>query len=201
MKERRVDACQELLKRFEAEGDGFLGRTVREMKSGSTTASRKAGKSERGMAPYLLTKTEKKFRTQPSAGKVMLTFFWDKRGVILEQCMPRWNPVTSTTYTDLLKNHLRPAIKSKRRGRLSTGVLLQRDKARSHTAPFNCCNNPRLSFECLPHPPYSPDLDASDFHVFGPLKEAMECRSFRSDEVVQQTVQERLHSQPKEFFF
>jgi len=28
LKERRVDACQELLKRFEAEGDGFLGRTV-----------------------------------------------------------------------------------------------------------------------------------------------------------------------------
>jgi hypothetical protein len=28
LKERRVDACQELLKRFEAEGDGFIGRTV-----------------------------------------------------------------------------------------------------------------------------------------------------------------------------
>jgi hypothetical protein len=25
LKERRVDACQELLKRFETEGDGFLG--------------------------------------------------------------------------------------------------------------------------------------------------------------------------------
>jgi len=28
LKERRVDACQELLKRFEAEGDGFLGKIV-----------------------------------------------------------------------------------------------------------------------------------------------------------------------------
>ena len=28
LKERRVDACQELLKRFEAEADGFLGRIV-----------------------------------------------------------------------------------------------------------------------------------------------------------------------------
>jgi len=28
LKERRVDACQELLKHFKAEGDGFLGRTV-----------------------------------------------------------------------------------------------------------------------------------------------------------------------------
>ena len=28
LKERRVDACQELLKRSKAEGDGFLGRIV-----------------------------------------------------------------------------------------------------------------------------------------------------------------------------
>jgi len=28
LKERRIDACQELLKRFKAEGDGFLGRIV-----------------------------------------------------------------------------------------------------------------------------------------------------------------------------
>jgi hypothetical protein len=28
LKERYVDACQEILKRFEAEGDGFLGRIV-----------------------------------------------------------------------------------------------------------------------------------------------------------------------------
>jgi len=103
MKERRVDACQDLLKRFEAEGYGFLGRNVREMKPGSTTTSRKVGKIERGMAPYLLTKTRKK-----SAGKVMLTLFWEKREVILEHYMPRGNPVTSTTYVVLLKNHLRP---------------------------------------------------------------------------------------------
>jgi len=64
----------------------------------------------------------------------MLTLFWDKRGVILEHYMPRGNTVTSTTYSDLLKDHLLPAIKFKRRGHLSTGVLLQHDNARSHTA-------------------------------------------------------------------
>jgi hypothetical protein len=30
LRERRVDACQKPLKRFEAEGDGLLGRTVKE---------------------------------------------------------------------------------------------------------------------------------------------------------------------------
>ena len=43
-----------------------------------------------------------------------------------------------------------------------------------------------LSFECIPHPPYSPYLAPSDFHVFRPLKDAMGGKSFRSDEEVQQ---------------
>jgi len=55
--------------------------------------------------------------------------------------MPRVNPVSSTTYADLRKNHLRLAIKSKRRRYLSTGVLLQRDNARSHTARSTLATN------------------------------------------------------------
>jgi hypothetical protein len=42
--------------------------------------------------------------------------------------------VISTTYANLLKNNLLSAVKSKRRGHLSTGVLLQRDNVWSHTA-------------------------------------------------------------------
>jgi hypothetical protein len=130
----------------------------------------------------------------------MLTVFWDERGVILEYYMPSGNTVTSATYADRLKNHLLPAIKSKRRGRLSTGVLLQHDNARPHTAHSTVATIQDLSFECLPHLPYSPDLAPSDFHVFGPLKQAMAGKAFRSDEEVQQAVHEWLLSQPKEFF-
>ena len=87
--------------------------------------------------------------------------------------MPRGNTVNSAMYADLLKNHLRPAIKSKRRGLLSTGVLLQHDNPWPHIARSTVARNQDLSFECLPHPPYSPDLGPKDFHVFGPLKKAM----------------------------
>jgi len=47
--------------------------------------------------------------------------------------MPRGNTVTSTTYADLLKNHLLPAIKSKQCGPASRGVLLQHDNSRSQS--------------------------------------------------------------------
>jgi len=196
----RVDACQELLKRFEAEGDDFLERTVR----GDETwilyhqpQTKKASKEWR----HTSSPKMKKFRTQPSAGKVTLTIFWDERGVILEHYMPRGNTVTSATYADRLKNHLRPAVKSKRRGRLRTSVLLQHDNARPHTARSTVATIQDLPFECLPHPPYSPGLAPIVFHVFGPPKEAMAGKSFRSDEEVQQAVHEWLSSQPKVFFF
>ena len=57
--------------------------------------------------------------------------------------MPRGKTVNSATYADLLKNHLRPAIKSKRRGLLNTGVLLQHDSARPHTARSTVAAIPR----------------------------------------------------------
>jgi hypothetical protein len=128
-----VDACQELLKCFEAESDGLLGRIV----TGDETwvhyhqpETKKVSKEWRHTSSPKL----KKFCSRPSAGMVMLTVFWDERGVIVEHYMPRGNTVTSVTYADLLKNHLRPSVKSKRLGLLSTGVPLQHENARLHTA-------------------------------------------------------------------
>jgi histone-lysine N-methyltransferase SETMAR len=73
----RVDACQELLKCFESEGDGFLGRIV----MGDETwvhyhqpETKKASKEWRHTSSPKL----KKFHIQPSAGKVMLTLFLDE---------------------------------------------------------------------------------------------------------------------------
>ena len=40
-----------------------------------------------------------------------------------------------------------------------------------------------LHFECLSHPPYSPDIAPSNCRVFGALKEELSGRKFRFDEV------------------
>ena len=151
--------------------------------------------SEQGMAPYL-PKTEKILHPTICGKGYADSLLGCTRGnVISEHYMPRGNTTTSAKYADL-KNHLCPAIKSKRRGLLSTGVLLQHDNAWPHTDQL--LQQSKMSFECLPHPP---DLAPSDFHVFGPLKEAVGGKSFRSNEEVQQAVHEWLHSQPKDFFF
>ena len=113
----------------------------------------------------------------------MLTLFWDERGVILEHHMPRGNTVSSATYADLLKNHLRPAIKSKRRGLPSIGVLLQHDNPQPHTAGSTVAKIQDLCPSSVFH--IRRTLQTSppnDFHVFGPLKKAIGGKSFRSDE-------------------
>ena len=56
--------------------------------------------------------------------------------------MPRWNTVTSATYGDLLKNHLRPAIMSKTWTSEYTCFAPTWQCAAPY-CPFHCCNNPR----------------------------------------------------------
>ena len=73
----------------------------------------------------------KKFKMQPYAGKVMATVFWDAKGVMLD-FLPKRSTITGVYYANLL-DHLRTAIREKRRGKLSKGVLLQQDNARVHT--------------------------------------------------------------------
>ena len=52
----------------------------------------------------------------------------------------------------------------------------------------------------LPHPPYSPDLARSDYHLFGPMKKMPGGQKFASDTEVQSVVRQWLGQQPASFF-
>jgi len=71
-------------------------------------------------------------------------------------------------------------------------------------SPGTC--NPKklayLGFQCLDHPPYSPDLAPSDYHLFPGLKKTkLKVRHFSSDAEVIATAETWLDGQPSEFFF
>ena len=106
----------------------------------------------------------KKFKTQPSAGKVMATVFWDAKGVIMLDFLPKRSTITGVYYANLL-DQLRTAIPEKRRGKLSKGVLLQQDNARVHTCKVAMDAVERKGYELIPHPAYSPDLAPSDLPI------------------------------------
>ena len=111
----------------------------------------------------------KKFKTQPSAGKVMATVFWGAKGVIMLDVLPKRSTITGVYYANLL-DQLRTAIREKRRGKLSKGVLLQQDNARVHICKVAMDAVERNGYELIPHPAYSPDLAPSDFFLFPNLK-------------------------------
>jgi hypothetical protein len=71
-----VDACQELLKCFKAEGDDFLGRIVMRDKT-CVHYHKPEPKTASKERCHTSKPNPKKYRTQPSASRVMLTLFWD----------------------------------------------------------------------------------------------------------------------------
>jgi len=89
--------------------------------------------------------------------------------------------------SDSLANNLKPAVCTKCRGLLSKKVLLH-DNARPHTASHTVETINHLGFEVLEHPAYSPDLTPSDYHLFGPLKNALQGHRFSTDKEVQEAV-------------
>ena len=129
----------------------------------------------------------------------MLTIFWDSQGVILGHYLERGTTVNSVGYSEMLSTELKPAIRTKRRGLLS-GVLLLHGNARPHTAIHTLQTLVNLGFMVLEHPAYSPHLAPSDYHLFGPLKDALRGHRFTSDEGVKEAVHAWLAAQPKTFF-
>ena len=55
------------------------------------------------------------------------------------------------------------------------------DNAPAHQALATQKKLAYLGFQCLDHPPNSPDLALSDYHLFPGLKKTMEFRNFSSD--------------------
>ncbi|UYV79087.1 hypothetical protein LAZ67_17001077 [Cordylochernes scorpioides] len=107
----------------------------------------------------------KKAKTVPSAGKVMVSVFWDSEGVLLLDFLKKGQTITGNYYANLVKQ-LREAIKEKRRGMLSRKIVYHQDNAPSHRSLQAMAAIYDSGFELLPRAPYSPDLATSDFHLY-----------------------------------
>jgi len=131
--------------------------------------------------------TPTKLKVVPSVSKVMVTMFWDMRGVLLVEFQEHGRTVNASSYCSLLERH-KTAIRTKRKGMLTQGVILLHDNARPHTARLTLETVEQLGLEVLLHPPYSPDLAPSDYHLFGLMKKMLVGQKFASDTEVQSVV-------------
>jgi histone-lysine N-methyltransferase SETMAR len=151
------------------------------------------------MATHILS-CQENFKFPPSAGKLMLTLFWDMNRPILEHYQEKVETVNSVRYSTMLEEKLKLAIHSHHR-LLSKNVLLLYDNVRPHTAAATVTTIQKLKFETINHPPYSPDLTPPDYHVFGTFKEALQGRRFHNNDEVKETVHFWLRQQENIFFF
>ena len=144
----------------------------------------------------------KKLKTQPSAGRVMATVLWDAKGVIMLNFLPKRSTITGVFCANLL-DQLRTAIREKRQGKLSEGVMLQQDNARVHTCKVAMDAVERNGYELIhvPHTAYSPDLAPSNFFLFPNLKKDIRGCHFRSDEEVMNAVEDWVSGKDPDFQF
>ena len=154
---------------------------------------------EHGMETSGLT-SEEKIQESTFCGKSDAHNFLGLTRVNTGTLSGRGTTVNNVRYSEMLSTELKPAIRTKRRGLLSSGVLLLHENARPHTAIHTLQTLVKLGFTVVEHPAYSPDLAPFDYHLFGPLKDALRGRRFPSDEGVKEAVHEWLAAQPKTFF-
>lgn len=198
-KTQRMEASLMFLQRYHNEGETFLNKIV----TGDETwvhyeTEETKEQSKQWMHSHSPSKP-KKFKRTFSNRKCMATVFWDRNGVLLVEFMERGTTITAASYSVTLQR-LRRAIQNKRRGMLSSGIVLLHDNARPHTAAVTKKLLQRFRWEVFDHPPYSPDLAPSDFHLFAHMKRWLGGQHFGTDIELQTSVQTWLKTQAATFY-
>ena len=76
--------------------------------------------------------------------------------------LPNGQTINAEYYSSLLVQ-LKDILKEKRRGKVTKRVLFLHDNALAHRARATRKELAYLGFQCLDHPPYSPDLAPLDY--------------------------------------
>ena len=122
----------------------------------------------------------KEFLVQKSTGKILASIFWNQDGILPIDYLPKGLTINAEYYSSL-QVQLKNILKEKRHGKFTKRFLFLRDTAPTHRALATQEKLAYLGFQCLDHPPYSPDLIPSDYHLFPGLKKHLKYRHFSSD--------------------
>jgi len=136
---------------------------------------------------------------QKSAGKFFASIFWDQDGILFIDYLPKGQTINAVYYSSLLVQ-LKDILKEERREKFTKGVLFLHYSAPARQALVTQKKLAYLGFHCLDHPPYSPDMVPSDYHLFPGLKKQLKGRHFSSDAEVIAAAETWLDGQLSEFF-
>lgn len=132
--------------------------------------------------------------------KVMLCVWWDWKGIVFYELLPKNETIDSAKYCQQL-DRLKEAVAQKRpelaRRR---GVVFHHDNARPHTSLATCKHLHEFSWDILPHPPYSPDIAPSDYHLFRALQHSLTGQRFNNEDEVKRHLDAFFASKSAEFW-
>ena len=78
--------------------------------------------------------------------------------------------------------------------------LAIQDNARPHTSLVMCKKLLELGWEVMPHPPYSPDLAPSDYHLFRSLQNHLNGKTFNWNKAVENDLIQFFASKNQTFY-
>ena len=129
--------------------------------------------------------------------KQMLSVFWDLDGVVHWELLPSGHTINAMSFS-LQLDRVVAKLSTKRPNK--HGIILQMDNARPHIVKLARNKIKSLDWEFLPHPPYSPDLAPSDYHLFRHLKAEISGQHFGSFEDLESWLETFFDDKPRIFY-
>jgi len=191
---KRISVSDSLWKR--EENDPFLKRMITgdEKWIVYNNIQRKRSWEQRNKLPQIISKPG----LHPN--KIMLSIWWDWKGVVFYELLPKNKMINLDVYCGQL-DKLNAAIHKKRPELVNRkGVVFHHDNARPHTSLQTRQKLLELSWDILPHPPYSPDLAPSDYHLFRSLQNSLNGRRFTSEEDIKRHLKQFFSEKDKKFY-
>lgn len=132
--------------------------------------------------------------------KVLLCVWWDAKGIIYYELLQQGQTIDADKYCDQLVK-LDAAIKLKRPILANRkGVIFHHDNARPHVAQQTLQKLRQFKWEILPHPPYSPDMAPSDYHLFRSLQNSLNGCKYKSLAEVENHLKNFFGNKPTSFY-
>ena len=194
MENRRV-ACENNIDIWKEHGDKFLWNILTE---DETPLSKYIPDTKRDSAEWKLPgeKPSIKMRSGTSHRRMlMLSIFWDSKGVVHMDFADKAVRINAEYYIDLVAT-----ARKKRRRQAGTPLWYLHDNAPIHTAGISQARIEHAGLTLLQHPPYSPDLAPSDYYLFRHLKKHLRGKSFTGVEDLQRAVEEFFGNCTPDFF-
>lgn len=133
--------------------------------------------------------------------KALLCIWWDQNGVLYYELLKAGETVNANRYEQqLMRLQQEITVKRPEWADRHGKVILLHDNARPHVAKSVAEAIRQLKWEVLPHPPYSPDIAPSDYHLFRSMAHDLSEQSFKDYDEVQKWLEQWIGTKPQKFF-